>query len=85
MAAAHNSWMAGNCMVHVCSRATKMTKVTFKQGQLDKARKQPDPRQKAPELQKAIQSCSRDILKMVRFPALPWAGAPPCTKRNLQM
>ena len=63
--------MAGNCMVLVCSRATKMTKVTFKQGQLDKARKQPDPRQKAPELQKAIQSCSRDILKMVRFPAFP--------------
>lgn len=61
--------VASEHMVLVCSRQIKATKLTYKQGVLDKARKQPDPRQKAPELQKAIQNCSWDILKMVRFPA----------------
>ncbi|KAL3130540.1 hypothetical protein ABBQ38_008351 [Trebouxia sp. C0009 RCD-2024] len=48
------------------NRQIKATKLTYKQGVLDKARKQPDPRQKAPELQRAIQKCSQDILKMMQ-------------------
>ena len=50
-----------------CSRTSKTQKLSVKRSQLDRMRKQPDPRQKAPELQEVIQGCSRDMLKLVRM------------------
>ena len=49
----------------VCSFDTMTTKLHFKRAQLEKTKKQPDPRQKAPALEKAIQSCSQGVLEMV--------------------
>ena len=45
-------------------------KLTMNKAKLDRLRDQPDPRQKAPELQKRIQNGTRDILKHVRMLSL---------------
>ena len=49
----------------MCSRMIKTQTLTVKKKLLEKVQKQADPRLKAPELQKAIQSCSHDILETV--------------------
>ena len=49
----------------MCSLETMTTKLHYKRAQLEKTKKQPDPRQKAPALEKAIQSCSQNVLEMV--------------------
>ena len=62
-------------MVLMCSRMVKVQTLTVKKKLLEKAQKQADPRLKAPELQKDIQSCSHDILEMVCMLLRVWPSA----------
>ena len=69
-------------MVFICSRNMKIQVLAVKKRLLEKAQKQPDPRQKAPELQKAIQSCSHDMSEMVLMLMHVWTLA--CLMHSLQ-